>query len=172
MYTVGMDDTNWLSESQLQTWTNFLAASQLIEERVDSQLRSDFNFTHSEFEILVRLAQAKDNTIRMGELARLTIINKSALTYKVNNLSKKGFIKKSQCKVDARGLEVTLTDKGKLFLADISPSHVETVRKILIEHLSDAELVALNDISKKLLTQFSTIPPCQYATKEISYDGN
>ncbi len=167
-----MDGTNWLSEAQLQTWTNFLAASQLIEQRVDSQLRSDFNFTHSEFEILVRLSQAKDSTMRMGELSRLTIINKSALTYKVNNLSKKGLITKSQCKVDARGLEVTLTDRGRSFLKDISPSHVETVRKVLIEHLAEGELLALNDISKKLLVQFSATPPCQKEAQESTHNDN
>ena len=163
-----MEDTNWLTKAQLQTWTNFLTVSQLIEQKVDSQLRGDFNFTHSEFEILVRLSQAASNTIRMGELARLTIINKSALTYKVNNLLRKGLIKKTQCKADARGLEVTLTEAGRLYLERISPSHVVTVREALIDRLSDAELKTLNEISEKLLIQFTADAPCQEAAKDSS----
>ncbi|SHE57579.1 DNA-binding transcriptional regulator, MarR family [Ferrithrix thermotolerans DSM 19514] len=156
-----MTERLWLSQEQLLTWTNFLAASQLIEQRVDSQLRHDFDFSHSEYEILVRLSQAEDHTMRMGRLAQLTIINKSALTYKISNLSKKGLIDKVPCKDDARGLNVVLTKEGERLLHEIAPSHVKTVREVLIDQLSPTELEALHKISEKLLEQFSSTPQCE-----------
>ena len=58
----------WLSESQQRVWRSYLLAKTHIEEYLEEALR-DFGLSLAEYELLVRLSESPDHTIRMGELA-------------------------------------------------------------------------------------------------------
>ena len=50
------DEPRWLSEQEMKAWTGFLAATALVERRIDHQLREDAGLSHTQYEILVRLS--------------------------------------------------------------------------------------------------------------------
>ena len=105
----------------------------------------------SDYEILVRLSEADSRSIRMSELARLTLATRSRLTHQVDRLEEQGLVSRYTCTQDKRGLWAQLTDKGYALLVALAPIHVQSVRRNLVDVLSERELELLGAISEKIL---------------------
>ncbi|MFI5618742.1 MarR family winged helix-turn-helix transcriptional regulator [Streptomyces sp. NPDC051567] len=152
-----MTGTSWLDNREMRAWRGFLAASALVNRRLDQQLKDDSALSHPQYEILVRLAEAPGRELRMTELANGLINSKSGLTYQVTQLEKAGLVRRRSCPSDVRGVFAVLTDTGMARLEEAAPGHVATVRKILIDVLTPAQLDALADglgeVSRRLREQ-------------------
>lgn len=105
----------------------------------------------SDYEILVRLSEADSRSIRMSDLARLTLATRSRLTHQVDRLEEQGLVSRYTCTQDKRGLWAQLTDKGYALLVALAPIHVQSVRRNLVDVLSERELELLGAISEKIL---------------------
>ncbi|KMO94431.1 MarR family transcriptional regulator [Streptomyces roseus] len=140
-----MAETRWLDEREMRAWSGFLAASALVNRRLDQQLKDDSGLSHPQYEILVRLSAAPDGELRMTELANGLINSKSGLTYQVTQLEKAGLVRRRSCPSDVRGVFAVLTDAGRARLERAAPGHVAMVREALIDVLTPAQLEALAD---------------------------
>ncbi|MGW6406405.1 MarR family winged helix-turn-helix transcriptional regulator [Streptomyces vinaceus] len=140
-----MAETRWLDEREMRAWSGFLAASALVNRRLDQQLKDDSGLSHPQYEILVRLSAAPDGEVRMTELANGLINSKSGLTYQVTQLEKAGLVRRRSCPSDVRGVFAVLTDAGRARLEEAAPGHVAMVREALIDVLTPAQLEALAD---------------------------
>ncbi|MYT21828.1 MarR family transcriptional regulator [Streptomyces sp. SID7760] len=140
-----MAETRWLDEREMRAWSGFLAASALVNRRLDQQLKDDSGLSHPQYEILVRLSAAPDGELRMTELANGLINSKSGLTYQVTQLEKAGLVRRRSCPSDVRGVFAVLTDTGRDRLERAAPGHVAMVREALIDVLTPAQLEALAD---------------------------
>ncbi|MFK0234720.1 MarR family winged helix-turn-helix transcriptional regulator [Streptomyces vinaceus] len=140
-----MAETRWLDEREMRAWSGFLAASALVNRRLDQQLKDDSGLSHPQYEILVRLSAAPDGELRMTELANGLINSKSGLTYQVTQLEKAGLVRRRSCPSDVRGVFAVLTDAGRARLEEAAPGHVAMVREALIDVLTPAQLEALAD---------------------------
>ncbi|KOU19599.1 MarR family transcriptional regulator [Streptomyces sp. WM6372] len=140
-----MAETRWLDEREMRAWSGFLAASALVNRRLDQQLKDDSRLSHPQYEILVRLSAAPDGELRMTELANGLINSKSGLTYQVTQLEKAGLVRRRSCPSDVRGVFAVLTDAGRARLEEAAPGHVAAVREALIDVLTPAQLEALAD---------------------------
>lgn len=105
----------------------------------------------SDYEILVRLSEADSRAIRMSELARLTLSTRSRLTHQVDRLEDQGLVTRYTCSQDKRGLWAQLTEDGYALLVALAPIHVESVRRNLVDVLTERELEQLGSISDKIL---------------------
>ncbi|WP_460515315.1 MarR family winged helix-turn-helix transcriptional regulator [Flindersiella endophytica] len=150
-----MTRPRWLSAAELDAWRTYLMTTHLLERRIEEQLKADAGLTHGQYEILVRLADAPERSIRMTELARQTVISKSALTYQVGQLEKAGLVERASCATDERGVLAVLTDEGMRTLERIAPAHVEVVREYLLDQLTSDDLGALAEIMAKVKTRLS-----------------
>ncbi|MFJ5547521.1 MarR family winged helix-turn-helix transcriptional regulator [Streptomyces sp. NPDC093225] len=140
-----MGDTRWLNDDEMRAWRGFLAASALLNRRLDQQLKDDSGLSHPQYEILVRLSAAPDHELRMTELADGLINSKSGLTYQVTQLEKAGLVRRRSCPSDVRGVFAVLTDLGRERLEQAAPGHVTEVRRHLIDVLTPEQLDALAD---------------------------
>ncbi|MDJ0380035.1 MarR family transcriptional regulator [Streptomyces sp. G-G2] len=140
-----MAETRWLDDDEMRAWKGFLAASALVNRRLDQQLKDDSGLSHAQYEILVRLADAADGELRMTELAHGLINSKSGLTYQVTQMEKAGLVRRRSCPSDVRGVFAVLTDVGRERLAQAAPGHVGAVREALIDVLTPQQLAALAD---------------------------
>ncbi|UQW99867.1 MarR family transcriptional regulator [Streptomyces sp. RerS4] len=152
-----MADTRWLNDREMRAWAGFLAASSLVNRRVDQQLKDDSGLSHPQYEILVRLSAAPDNELRMTELANGLVNSKSGLTYQVTQMEKAGLVRRRSCPSDVRGVFAVLTDAGRARLEEAAPGHVAVVRQILIDILTPEQLDTLADglgeVSRRLRDQ-------------------
>jgi DNA-binding MarR family transcriptional regulator len=120
-------------------------------DELDRQLQRDAGMPHGYFEILVRLSEADDRTMRMSELATATRSSRSRLSHAVARLEERGWIQRVECETDRRGQLAQLTEKGLDALREAAPGHVETVRAYMIDRLSDEQIVQLADIAETIV---------------------
>ncbi len=154
-----MADTRWLDQEEQHTWRSFLTASRLLWDRVERQLQQCAGIPHTYYEILVRLSEAPDRTLRMSELASTSLSSRSRLSHAVARMEENGWIRRLPYAADRRGALAQLTDEGMTRLAAAAPSHVEEVRSLLFDALTPGQVAALREISDTLTTHLTHTPP-------------
>src|SRR6476469_529437 len=111
-YPALVSDTRWLSEDEQRAWRNYIEATTMLLDALDRQLQQDAGMPHGYFEILVRLSEAPDRTLRMSELADATRSSRSRLSHAVSRLEERGWVERQDCETDRRGQLARLTDRG------------------------------------------------------------
>jgi DNA-binding MarR family transcriptional regulator len=151
--------TRWLDEDEQRTWRSFLTASTLLWDRVERQLQQEAGLPHAYYEILVRLSEAPGRTLRMSRLATSALSSRSRISHAVARLEEAGFVRRTPCPEDRRGLNAELTEAGFARLQEAAPGHVETVRDVLFDQLDPAQTAALREISDRLTAHLAATPP-------------
>lgn len=161
----GRPGTRWLDDDEQRTWRAFLSATQLLMDRVDRQLQHQSGVVHTYYEMLVRLSEAPERSLRMSELADSSLSSRSRVSHAVARMEERGWIRREPCATDGRGYLAVLTDPGMTALEAAAPAHVETVRSELFDQLDDAQLTSLREVSETLLRHLtstggvSPVPP-------------
>jgi DNA-binding MarR family transcriptional regulator len=140
-----MGEPTWLDEDEMRAWLAFIATANLLDRRLDSQLREDAGISHLQYVILTRLDAAAKAGLRMTELAESMFNTKSGLTYQVNQLEAAGLVCRHSCPSDTRGVVAIITDKGRRLLTKAAPDHIAEVRKLFIDVLTPEQLAVLAD---------------------------
>ena len=143
--------TRWLSSDEQRAWRAFLDATRRLFEELDRELQRDAQMPHAYYEILVRLSEAPDRSLRMSSLADRSQYSRSRLSHAVNRLEGLGWVRREVCPTDRRGWMAVLTDEGFAALAAAAPGHVETVRRLLVDPLTSEQMGQLQQISETIL---------------------
>src|SRR5438093_10498745 len=104
--------TRWLDDEEQQTWRAFLTANRLLFDQLDRELQHESGIPHAYYEILARLSEAPDRTLRMSELADRSLSSRSRLSHAVTRLEALGWVRRDACPTDRRGALAALTDTG------------------------------------------------------------
>ncbi len=150
--------TRWLDDDEQATWRAFLAATHLLMDRLDRELQAGAGIPHAYYEILVRLSEAPERTMRMSDLAERCHSSRSRLSHAVNRLEDQGWVRREAVQSDRRGAVAILTDAGLAALEAAAPIHVEGVRRHLFDQLDPDQLQALSEISRVLYDHLATSP--------------
>jgi DNA-binding MarR family transcriptional regulator len=143
--------TRWLDQEEQLTWRAFLSATHLLFDQLDREMQRDAKIPHAYYEILVRLSESPDRTMRMSSLADSTLSSRSRLSHAVSRLEEMGWVERRNCPTDRRGQLAVLTDVGFAALEGAAPGHVEGVRSHVFDPLSPEQVAALRQISETLL---------------------
>jgi DNA-binding MarR family transcriptional regulator len=142
--------TRWLDEDEQRTWRAYLLATRLLMEQFERDLQADAGIPLTYYDILVRLSDAPDRTLRMSRLADELLASRSRLSHAVARLEAMGWIRREQCPGDRRGALAVMTDEGFAALEQAAPGHVESVRRHLFDQLTPAQLDELREVSERL----------------------
>jgi DNA-binding MarR family transcriptional regulator len=157
--TAAADATvRWLDEAEQRTWRSFLDASRVLFDALDRQLQADAGMPHAYYEILVRLSEAEDRTMRMSELADSLSSSRSRLSHAVARLEERGWVRRQADPADRRGQWAFLTDEGFAALAAAAPGHVSAVRENLLDPLGPDDVAALRRISDAIRERAGVAP--------------
>ncbi|WP_099466806.1 MarR family winged helix-turn-helix transcriptional regulator [Konateibacter massiliensis] len=96
----------------------------LIEKNVRG-----FGLTVSEFGVLEALLHKGDMPVQ--KLCEKVLVTSGSMTYIINRLEEKEYVKRYRCPKDARVWFVKLTEKGQEFISDIYPKHEQFLKEIL-----------------------------------------
>jgi DNA-binding MarR family transcriptional regulator len=165
-------EPRWLDEGEQRTWRSFITASRLFWERVERQLQQCAGIPHAYYEILVRLSEAPDRTLRMSQLASSSLSSRSRLSHAVARMEESGWIRRLPFPDDRRGSLAQLTEEGMARLAAAAPGHVEEVRALLFDALTPAQIAALRDISDALGARLSDVPSWPAAPDDSACDDD
>ena len=147
-----MTGTQWLSPEEQQAWRAYLEATLLLFDALDRQMQQDSGMPHAYYEILVRLSECEQRSMRMSELAVRTRSSRSRLSHAVARLEERGWVQRRECSTDRRGQLAHLTDKGLGVLAAAAPSHVAAVRSHMIDRLTPEQITQLAAIGNAVVT--------------------
>ena len=148
----------WLSAGEQHTWRNAIEAWQWVLAAVDAQLQRDSGMPLAYYEILVRLSEAPDRSLRMTQLAEASSSSKSRVSHAVARLEERGWVRRMDCPTDRRGQIAVLTDQGFAALSAAAPGHVEQVRQVLFDALDEERLRQLDGISAAILAKAASSP--------------
>jgi DNA-binding MarR family transcriptional regulator len=149
-------DTQWLTPQEQRAWRAYLESTKVVFDALDRELQRESDMPHAYFEVLVRLSEAPERSLRMSELAELTLSSRSRLSHAVARLEERGWVLRTNCETDRRGQNATLTDAGFEVLAAAAPGHVASVRRHVIDALSAAQLQQLAEIGELLVGRTTT----------------
>jgi DNA-binding MarR family transcriptional regulator len=142
--------TRWLSKEQQSHWRSWLTATTVLREQLSRELQESHGLTITDYEILVRLSESDTKSIRMSDLAKLTLLSRSRLSHQIDRMETAGLVSREVSPDDRRGQLAVLTNSGMKALVSAAPDHVEGVRKHFVDVLTDAEYKALGHAAKKI----------------------
>ena len=144
--TPSTTDVRWLDPAEQRTWRLYLTATKRLAEILDRELTAQTGVPHSYYEVLVRLSEAPDRTLRMSELAENSLSSRSRLSHAVTRMEDKGWVVRESCPSDGRGFNARLTDAGLAALETAAPVHVRGVRAHLFDQLTPEQVDELHAI--------------------------
>jgi DNA-binding MarR family transcriptional regulator len=147
-----MAEPRWLDEQEQRAWRAYLNGSRLLAAQLDRELQQNSGIPHAYYEILVRLSEAPDRTLRMSDLAVASVSSRSRLSHAVARLEEAGWVRRESCPTDRRGAFAVLTDEGFAQLASAAPPHVEGVRSHLFDQLAPEQVEQLRAIFESVST--------------------
>ena len=144
------EQTRWLDERQQEHWRAFLGGITVLMDQLDRDLRAEHGISITEYEILVRLSESPDRSIRMADLAASLSHSRSRITHTIGRLERDGLVARIQCDTDGRGVTAVLTDKGFELLSTAAHTHVTGVRKYLVDLASPEDFAAVGRVMTKV----------------------
>ena len=115
------DGVRWLSPEEQQAWRTYLRGVAVVSEALNHDLIVGSGVSLNEYEVLSRLSETAEHTLRMSTLADGLVHSRSRLTHTVSRLESEGLVARTTCEADRRGVNCTLTDKGLALLTRAAP---------------------------------------------------
>ena len=140
-----------LSERELRAWRGMLRTHATLTKALDAELEAEHGLPLSSYEVLLHLADAEDERMRMSDLAATVILSRSGLTRLVDRLEREGLIERQSCPSDARGSFATLTAAGRRKLAAARTTHLAGVRSMFLDRFTPEEQDVLGAAWERLL---------------------
>jgi DNA-binding MarR family transcriptional regulator len=135
---------------RLAVWRSFLRTHTHILRLLEQDLQSNHKIAIASYDVLVQLAEAPGNRLRMSELADAVLLSRSGLTRLVDRLQRDGLVERRPDPEDARGLFTVLTDQGRAALRSATRVHLTGVSTLFIDRLEPDELAELQRLMNKL----------------------
>jgi DNA-binding MarR family transcriptional regulator len=152
-------ETRWLSTEQQRYWRAYVIGVTLLNDTLDRELRQAHGLSLAEYEILVRLSESPNRTLRMAQIAESMQHSRSRVTHTVTRMEKAGLIERCAAQGDRRGVEARMTDKGWALLVEAAPTHVTGVREHFVDVASDADFATLGKVMDAVADHLLAVNP-------------
>lgn len=130
----------------LDSYIKLTRAADSINSRL-SNSPSLNELTISQFGVLEALLHL--GSLCQNELGSKILKSNSNMTTVIDNLEKRGLVKRERGLEDRRMIKIILTEKGKALIESVFPQHVESIKK-QFEVLSADEQIKLGELLRKL----------------------
>jgi DNA-binding MarR family transcriptional regulator len=140
-----------LDARELRAWRGLLRAHTALVKALDAELEAAHGLQVSSYEVLMYLADAEDQRMRMCDLASTILLSRSGLTRLVDRLARDGLLERVACTDDARGAFAKLTPAGRQKLQAARATHLAGVRALFVDRFTREELEMLGDAWDRVL---------------------
>ena len=130
----------------LNAFIKIMRASDSLNSRLYS-IVSESGLTISQFGTLEALWHL--GPMCQSELGKKLLKSGGNITMVIDNLEKRGLVKRERSKTDRRFISVHLTDEGEKLISDVFPKHVKNIVNEF-SVLSPDELQHFSDMCKKI----------------------
>lgn len=137
--------TEWLDLEQQRHWRALLTGTSALFAALNRDLEERTDLALNEYEILVRLSESPERTLRMSVLAQGLVHSRSRITHTVSRMEQRGLVRRQAACDDGRGVECAMTETGYAALVAASEVHVASVRTRLVDVVTPQELEAMGN---------------------------
>lgn len=157
----GDDAPRWLDEGEARAWYGYRRMSLLLNAQVAKELTARSGLSEPDYDVLSALTAAEDGRVRIGDLAARMLWSRSRLSHHISRMEARGLVDREVCADDGRGAIVRLAPAGRRAIEAAAPSHVESVRRHVFDHLTRAEVDTLARITGKIVDALADPEPPQ-----------
>jgi DNA-binding MarR family transcriptional regulator len=143
-------EPRWLDAEESQAWRALASMLVRLPAALDAQLRRDSGITHFEYQVLALLSEAPGRTLRMSALATQAEGSLPRLSQVVARLEQRGWVRRTQDPADGRYTLAILTDEGRAKVAQAALGHVQEVRRLVLDPLTNTQTRQLRETSRRI----------------------
>ncbi|MGC5031122.1 MarR family winged helix-turn-helix transcriptional regulator [Micromonospora sp. DT229] len=147
----------WLTSEQQAAWDSFIRMQEKLVGRLSRRVQADSGMSASDYLVLAKLTET-GGRMRFMDLVKLLEWEKSRMSHQIARMTKRGLVNKEECPEDGRGAFIIATSAGVTAIEDAAPRHVEHVRRLFIDALTQDELDTFARISKRVLAHMEKQP--------------
>jgi DNA-binding MarR family transcriptional regulator len=151
-------DVRWLSAQEERVWRRWLTLNARLSATLHKELQDDSGLSMPDFEVLVHLTDSPQGRIRVTDLAKALQWERSRVSHHVTRMERRRLVQRVECAEDGRGAFIVITPRGRAAIEQAAPGHVNAVRRLVFDALSDEEVNAFATIIEKALTQLDNEP--------------
>ena len=143
-------DVRWLDADEQRAWWALLEVGSGLFDALTRDLKAIANLTLEDYEVLHLLSIQPDRRLRVGTLADEMLSSRTRLSQRLDRLAERGVVARERCPDDGRAINVVLTDDGMSLLESTAPEHLESVRRLVFDHLDDGDVCAVAEALGKV----------------------
>ena len=137
---------NTLSPAELAAWQGLLRTNAQLLRLLDANLKRSHHLSGSEYDVLIQLGLAPRRRLRLTTLAEEVLMSPSGVSRVVDELARQGLVARERREDDARSFDAVLTPTGRARLKAANRTHLQQVRELFLDRLSDVQLRQLTEI--------------------------
>lgn len=153
----GTEEPRWLSREQEAAWRAYRRMRALLDLQITRDLAANSGLSDADYDVLSSLSEVEDHRWRLKDLARRMLWSESRLSHHISRMEDRGLVVRQPAEGDRRGTVVALTDEGWRVLVEAAPHHVESVRRHLIDLLTEAQVRTLGRIAETVVDHLSAV---------------
>ncbi len=139
----------WLDDTEQHAWRGLLVFVNRGLPQLERTLKAH-GLLVVHYSIFVALSSAPGDTMRLSDLADAANLSQSRLTHRLRTLTDRGQVAIEADPDDGRGKRASLTPAGRELLERVAPVHVADVRRLVFDHLDEAETAHLASAFSKI----------------------
>ncbi len=139
-----------LDSGEEALWRSLAQIIITLPRALEDQFARENGVTLTDYAALVALSEAPEDQMRLSELAAATALSLSRISRVVDNLNRRGLVRKWKCPQDGRAANAALTPQGRETLTAAYPGHLDLVRALVFDHLDAAEVASTAPILARI----------------------
>ncbi len=140
---------------ELRLWLRMLTCTQLIERRLRTELRTQFDTTLPRFDLMAQLERSPEG-LRMNALSQRLMVTGGNVTGITDQLVAEGLVERVEVPDDRRAYLVRLTDKGRRQFNAMAQAHEAWIVQAF-EALDPRDIETLHALLGKIKQHFQEI---------------
>jgi DNA-binding MarR family transcriptional regulator len=137
--------STWLNDREMTAWRSYIETYGDLSAALERDL-TEHGLTLGDYQVLVYLSEADDDSMRMCDLADALQLSPSGLTRRLDGLVSSEHVMRRPSPHDGRVMMAVLTDAGRNLLTRTAPHHVQSVRRHIFDHLTSEQVDAMASI--------------------------
>jgi len=144
-----MASPKWLTPAEMKAWRGFISSSTDLVRAIEKDLEP-FGLDGGDYQLLAMLSDATGHRMKMCDLASVLRLSRSGLTRRMEGVVKAKYVARVRDETDGRAAFAQLTTKGFDLLKRAAPEHLKSVRRLMIDQLTEAEVKAIGSAFAKI----------------------
>jgi DNA-binding MarR family transcriptional regulator len=133
-----------------ELWSELTRLHGAIRGSLETYLEGETGLLPEDADLLVLLAEAPEQRLRMVDVSAALRLSKSGVTRLVDRLADQGLVVRAACPKDRRVIYAGLTEEGRATAQAAAPAVAAGLAQLLAGRLSPAELEALTETLRRV----------------------